>query len=174
MSPSDIGDPNSSTAIPWEELRRMPELNPPSVMPNGNVGTPLATYMDLIRTCKLPPRVIKKLRLEFPKGRSRKRYGAVGLDYGTGVLGGTPAEEESVREDAPHTRLESPEAEEERIPSVGQLTNIVGVHYGVNIQFLSCRTTSMMQKSGRDMRLCTRTLISRYWQFFQHLPFYTL
>lgn len=44
--------------------------------------------MELIRTCKLPSHVIGKLQLEFPKSRSRKRYGAVGLDYGTEVITG--------------------------------------------------------------------------------------
>ena len=44
--------------------------------------------MELIRTCKLPSHVIGKLQLEFPKSRSRKRYGAVGLDYGTDVIPG--------------------------------------------------------------------------------------
>ena len=67
----------------------LPELNPPSAMPQGNVGTPLSVFMDLIRSCKLPAYVIKKLGLEFPKSRSKKRYGAVGLDYGTSVIEGS-------------------------------------------------------------------------------------
>lgn len=46
------------------------------------MGTPLSTFMLLIRTCKLPAHVIKKLQLEFPSSRSRKRYGAVKYDYG--------------------------------------------------------------------------------------------
>lgn len=54
-------------------------------MPQGNVGTPLSTFMMLIRTCKLPGHVIKKLQLEFPKSRSSKRYGAVRFDYGGDV-----------------------------------------------------------------------------------------
>lgn len=69
--------------IPWEELSVLPELTPPSVLPQGNVGTPLSTLMELIRQCKLPARVIKKLGIEFPKSRTRRRYGAVHLDYGT-------------------------------------------------------------------------------------------
>ena len=81
--------PEPSTAIPWTELKSLPELNPPAVMPQGNVGTPLSVFMDLIRSCKLPAYVIKKLGLEFPKSRSKKRYGAVGLDYGTAVVEGS-------------------------------------------------------------------------------------
>ena len=65
------------------ELGLLPELNPPAVMPQGNVGTPLATFMALIKACKLPAHVIKKLQLQFPKARSRRRYGAVGMDDGT-------------------------------------------------------------------------------------------
>ena len=74
--------PTSGSAIPWDELRPLPELNPPAVMPRGNVGTPLKMFMDLIRSCKLPGHVIKKLRLEFPKSRTTRRYGAVKMDYG--------------------------------------------------------------------------------------------
>lgn len=68
--------------LEMEDLTSLPELRPPSLMPRGNVGTPLATFMALIRSCKLPSHVIRKLRLEFPKSRSVRRYGAVPLDYG--------------------------------------------------------------------------------------------
>ena len=50
-------------------------------MPNGNVGTPLVTFVELIRTCSFPPKLIKKLGLKFPKSLSQKRYGNVPLDY---------------------------------------------------------------------------------------------
>ena len=50
-------------------------------MPNGNVGTPLLVFMELIRTCKLPPHVIKKLDLNFFVGKSKKKYSNVPLDY---------------------------------------------------------------------------------------------
>jgi len=78
----DGGNEVSSTSIPWTDLMSLPELNPPTVMPQGNVGTPLSAFMALIRACKLPSHVIKKLRLEFPKSRSSKRYGAVSFEYG--------------------------------------------------------------------------------------------
>ena len=64
------------------DLTSLPELHPPGLMPEGNVGTPLATFMALIKSCKLPSHVIRKLRLEFPKSRSTRRYGAVPMDYG--------------------------------------------------------------------------------------------
>ena len=51
-------------------------------MPNGNIGTSLTTFMRLIRTCRLPPHVIKKLGLSFPCSRSKHRYGSVKFDYG--------------------------------------------------------------------------------------------
>ena len=50
-------------------------------MPNGNVGTPLSKFMELIRTCKLPPHVIKKLDLDFSSCKSKKKYSNVPLDY---------------------------------------------------------------------------------------------
>ena len=60
----------------------MVELNPPQVMPRGNVGTPTDVFIKLINSCKLPTKVIRKLKLEFPKSRAKRRYGAVGHDYG--------------------------------------------------------------------------------------------
>lgn len=63
------------------DISSLPELNPPHVMPQGNVGTPLTTFMDLIRTCKFPSHLIKKLQLKFPNSRSGKKYGAVPFEY---------------------------------------------------------------------------------------------
>ena len=65
------------------DVSSMIELNPPALMPQGNVGTPTATFMNLINSCRLPTKVIRKLKLEFPKSRTKRRYGAVPLDYGT-------------------------------------------------------------------------------------------
>ena len=39
----------------------------------------------MIRQCKLPPLVIRKLGLTFPKQRSNRKYGDVHFDYGTVV-----------------------------------------------------------------------------------------
>ncbi|NXO64933.1 GPTC3 protein, partial [Phainopepla nitens] len=64
------------------ELRRLPELNPPACMPFGNVGTPLSVFLELIRACRLPPRLIGKLQLQFPKSGSCRRYGNVPFQYG--------------------------------------------------------------------------------------------
>ena len=50
-------------------------------MPNGNVGTPLSKFKELIRACKLPPHVIKKLDLDFSLCKSKKKYSNVPLDY---------------------------------------------------------------------------------------------
>ncbi|NXE15428.1 GPTC3 protein, partial [Lophotis ruficrista] len=62
----------------WKQL---PEFNPPSFMPYGNVGTPLKVFLELIRACRLPPWVIKKLQLDFPKTGSSRRYGNVPFEY---------------------------------------------------------------------------------------------
>lgn len=63
------------------DLKDLIELQPPPLMPNGNVGTPLAIFKELIRACKLPPHVITKLDLDFSAGKSRKKYTNVPLDY---------------------------------------------------------------------------------------------
>ena len=98
--------PGSSTGaprwIPQSELGVLPELTPPSVMPQGNVGTPLSAFMELIRQCKLPSRVIKKLRIEFPMSRTQRRYGAVQMDYGTTSVGTTHSEMEGCTTNTTH------------------------------------------------------------------------
>ncbi|XP_061452868.1 G patch domain-containing protein 3 [Rhineura floridana] len=64
-----------------DDLKRLPELNPPAFMPHGNVGTPLRVFLDLIKACRMPSRAIKKLRLQFPKTGSSRRYGNVPFSY---------------------------------------------------------------------------------------------
>ncbi|XP_003799854.1 G patch domain-containing protein 3 [Otolemur garnettii] len=68
-------------AFSLTDLRQLPELNPPVLMPNGNVGTPLRVFLDLIRACRLPPRIITQLQLQFPKTGSSRRYGNVPFRY---------------------------------------------------------------------------------------------
>ena len=67
--------------VKMADIASLPELNPPHVMPQGNVGTPLSTFMDLIQACKFPSQLIKKLQLKFPNSRSGKKYGAVPFEY---------------------------------------------------------------------------------------------
>lgn len=63
------------------DLRNLSEFNPPALMPNGNVGTPVAVFLQLIQSCRLPPRIIRKLGLTFPKTGSCRRYGNVPFHY---------------------------------------------------------------------------------------------
>ncbi|NXG44293.1 GPTC3 protein, partial [Psilopogon haemacephalus] len=93
------------------ELKRLPELNPPSFMPYGNVGTPLKVFLELIRACRLPPWVIKKLQLDFPRTGSCRRYGNVPFQYqdtevaaGEGVY--TAAGDEITEAEEPVARAE--------------------------------------------------------------------
>lgn len=115
---------SSQGGIPWSDLCNLPELNPPSVMPHGNIGTPTSIFMDLIQQCKLPGRIIKKLNLEFPKTRSKRRYGAVGLDYGGPVRKGGGEGEGEEREECERRRDEDnsyndeEEDDDDVIPSV--------------------------------------------------------
>lgn len=62
------------------DLKNMPELRPPNIMPRGNVGTPTQFFLDAIRDCRLPAKLIGKLKLEFPKGK-HKKYGSVAFEY---------------------------------------------------------------------------------------------
>lgn len=75
------------------DLLAMPELTPPVLMPAGNVGTPVSVFLQLIQSCRLPSRLIRKLGLTFPKTGSHRRYGNVPYQYNTAVVG---SNEESV------------------------------------------------------------------------------
>lgn len=81
MSPCCGDRPAAGDSIAEEDLKRLPEFNPPSFMPYGNVGTPLKVFLELIRACRLPPWIIKKLQLNFPKTGSSHRYGNVPFEY---------------------------------------------------------------------------------------------
>ncbi|XP_018541901.1 G patch domain-containing protein 3 [Lates calcarifer] len=82
------------------DLKSLPELNPPALMQNGNVGTPVKVFLQLIQSCRLPPRLIRKLGLTFPKTSSNRRYGNVPFQYqDTWTL---PATEETVLTAAGH------------------------------------------------------------------------
>nr|DBA33748.1 TPA: hypothetical protein GDO54_001387 [Pyxicephalus adspersus] len=65
--------------VTFKELLGMSECNPPALMPQGNVGTPSSTFLQLIRSCRLPPKLISRLGLQFR--RSGRRYGNVSYNY---------------------------------------------------------------------------------------------
>jgi len=79
------------------DLSSLPELHPPSVMPQGNVGTPTAHFLRLIQQCRLPASVISKLGLVFPRTRSNRKYGSVPFEYGGRLCQGTEDGEVDVR-----------------------------------------------------------------------------
>ncbi|XP_030015119.1 G patch domain-containing protein 3 [Sphaeramia orbicularis] len=82
------------------DLKSLSELNPPALMQNGNVGTPVKVFLQLIQSCRLPPRLIRKLGLTFPKTSSNRRYGNVPFQYqNTCTL---PATEETILTAAGH------------------------------------------------------------------------
>uniref|UniRef100_A0A2D4L2D5 G-patch domain-containing protein n=1 Tax=Micrurus paraensis TaxID=1970185 RepID=A0A2D4L2D5_9SAUR len=92
------------------DFERLPELNPPTVMPYGNVGTPLRVFLELIRTCRMPSRVIKKLQLQFPKSGSSRRYGNVPFSYeGTDII---------IEEERVYTATGEEVTEGDHLPSV--------------------------------------------------------
>lgn len=59
----------------------MPELQPPELMPNGNVGTPTLVFLDFIQKCLLPKTLIKKLQLRFPSTSATRIYSNVNFEY---------------------------------------------------------------------------------------------
>lgn len=82
------------------DLKSLSELNPPALMQNGNVGTPVKVFLQLIQSCRLPPRLIRKLGLTFPKTSSNRRYGNVPFQYQDSWT--LPAIEETVLTAAGH------------------------------------------------------------------------
>ncbi|XP_067458097.1 G patch domain-containing protein 3 [Thunnus thynnus] len=82
------------------DLKSLSELNPPALMRNGNVGTPVKVFLQLIQSCRLPPRLIRKLGLTFPKTSSNRRYGNVYFQYKDSYM--FPATEETVLTAAGH------------------------------------------------------------------------
>lgn len=101
------------------DLRGLSELNPPALMPNGNVGTPVKTFLQLIQSCRLPPRLIRKLGLTFPKTSSSRRYGNVPFQYqNTQTL---PSMEETVLTATGHEisgpgTMAAPSSEQRNVP----------------------------------------------------------
>jgi len=65
-------------------------------MPNGNVGTPTMVFLEYIKNCRLPPKVIKKLGLTFPKTKSKKQFGCVFFDYGGEIMSGTESDTDTL------------------------------------------------------------------------------
>ncbi|NWQ83763.1 GPTC3 protein, partial [Columbina picui] len=116
MFPSSGDNTAADESVTEADLKRLPEFNPPSFMPFGNVGTPLRVFLELIRACRLPPRVIKKLQLDFPKTGSSRRYGNVPFEYQDSE---TVIEEERVYTAAGDEITEGPEAGSEVTQTAG-------------------------------------------------------
>ena len=51
------------------EMKNLPELQPPNIMPRGNVGTSTKYFLQAIKECRMSSKLIGKLKLEFPKSR---------------------------------------------------------------------------------------------------------
>ncbi|KAL6051485.1 G patch domain-containing protein 3 [Balamuthia mandrillaris] len=63
---------------PWEDLL---ELRPPPLLPQGNVGTPLAFFKEKIRRCEMPSSLLRKMGLASLRKRKYRRYGEVFYAY---------------------------------------------------------------------------------------------
>ena len=118
MQPKEV----ATNSVGCKGTNDFSELNPPHLMPMGNVGTSTAHFTKLINSCKLPTKVISKLKLKFPKSRTKRRYGAVPLDYDS-VEGvhedGYTGVSESSQNDSPLLSCENGgQDEEDAIPSV--------------------------------------------------------
>lgn len=115
-------------------------------MPNGNVGTPLRVFLDLIRACRLPPRIITQLQLQFPKTGSSRRYGNVPFEYEDSetveqeervyTAEGEEIPQETRLEDPPASLLDEPEdegqQEEEEESHSDDVSSVAGQGRGWN------------------------------------------
>ena len=77
----DQGPSSEGVALTEKDLQTILELRPPGVMPRGNVGTSTEYFLRAIQQCKLPTKIIAKLKLEFPRSRRRRIYGSVEYAY---------------------------------------------------------------------------------------------
>ncbi|VDP33798.1 unnamed protein product [Heligmosomoides polygyrus] len=75
------GPEGTSDSVTAKDLRQMIELRPPSIMPQGNVGTPTKYFIEQIRLCRLPASLIPKLGLKST--RRRRKYDSVEFHYST-------------------------------------------------------------------------------------------
>uniref|UniRef100_A0A5S6QM91 G-patch domain-containing protein n=1 Tax=Trichuris muris TaxID=70415 RepID=A0A5S6QM91_TRIMR len=66
-----------------DELLKLRELNPPRLMPWGNVGTPTAYFFAEIQKCNMPSSVVNKLRLKFRRSGKKRMYSEVEYHYDT-------------------------------------------------------------------------------------------
>jgi len=80
--------PGDRETFTSNDLSSLPELHPPALMPQGNVGTPTSHFLRLIQQCRLPASVINKLGLVFPRTRSNRKYGSVPFEYGGKICPG--------------------------------------------------------------------------------------
>ncbi|KAH9515528.1 G patch domain-containing protein 3 [Bulinus truncatus] len=78
---------DNEDSVKEDVLLAMPELNPPSLMPYGNVGTPTLVFLDLIQRCLLPQSLVSKLQLKFPKTSAKRIYGNVNFLYDSKKFG---------------------------------------------------------------------------------------
>ncbi|EDQ85240.1 uncharacterized protein MONBRDRAFT_29379 [Monosiga brevicollis MX1] len=72
--------------VPVEQIagRRIPELLPPAALPMGNVGTPVSLIKQAIRESRMPPSLLRQLRLDFTRTKARK-FGSVPPPVGRGL-----------------------------------------------------------------------------------------
>jgi len=79
---TEVPDKEKDNIIKFSDpgFLKLPELQPPPLMPHGNVGTSTQFFLTAIQECRLPARLIGKLKLEFPESRKRK-FGSVPLEY---------------------------------------------------------------------------------------------
>ena len=81
-SEAEVDFNSEELSLTLTQLKALRELNPPKdVLPNGNVGTPSEVFLQLIRGCRLPPQLITKLSLEFPKSMRKRIYSNVEYKY---------------------------------------------------------------------------------------------
>eukprot|EP00123_Amoebidium_parasiticum_P007723 comp18320_c0_seq1/m.19389 comp18320_c0_seq1/g.19389 ORF comp18320_c0_seq1/g.19389 comp18320_c0_seq1/m.19389 type:complete len:600 (-) comp18320_c0_seq1:70-1869(-) len=69
----------NESSISLESFLMLPELRPPRGMPQGNVGTPIRTFLTSLSDCILPASVISRLGLVFPS--SGQTYSQVKYQY---------------------------------------------------------------------------------------------
>ncbi|ESO09134.1 hypothetical protein HELRODRAFT_169076 [Helobdella robusta] len=68
-------------SITEKRLKSIQDLRPPRILINGNVGTPLAHFIDLIQNCKLPPTLLPKLGIKLQNLYKTRKYVSIPWNY---------------------------------------------------------------------------------------------
>lgn len=79
-------DKNDGKTLDLDDLyhnivKTIPEMRPSKLLKNGNVGTPLSHFIQLIRDCSLPPSLLPKLGIHLQNLSIKRKHSCIAWNY---------------------------------------------------------------------------------------------